>query len=189
MGVHPVAPARTWQPPLSQAGAGPSLLPFHFKRTAPRLGSDRAATAAQPCPGQEQPGEVRLREGVRVSSANGMQGRALSRDGEPWEEPRCPLKLVLVLVQQVAGDTLVLLPPFTPHPRPREVGARAAPLHTRFIDPFVQNCFSRFILQTHTRPRGGQGGQRGPHNQGAPGCCSPTPSHLRWGLGEVAVVG
>lgn len=38
MGMLPMAPTRAWQPPLSQAGAGLSLLPFHFKRAAPRLG-------------------------------------------------------------------------------------------------------------------------------------------------------
>ena len=52
-----------------------------------------------------------------------------------------------------------------------------------FIYPFVQNRFFPALFYKATPgPWGGQGGERGPCNQGAPGR-SPTLSHLCWGLG------
>lgn len=93
----------------------------------------------------------------------------------------CPPKLVLV--QEVGGDTLASCHPSPPIPGQErwEPGLRLYTL--ALLTPLYKTAFPALFYKPTTHPRGGQGGQRGPHNQGAPGCCSPTPSHLRWGLG------
>lgn len=157
------------------------------------LYSDRAVTAARPCPGRCPASGPRTRAArgdgpqgrmharVRVSSAN---GRVLPRDGEHGEvgsRSGCPPKLVLV--QEVGGDTLASCHPSPPIPGQErwEPGLRLYTL--ALLTPLYKTAFPALFYKPTTHPRGGQGGQRGPHNQGAPGCCSPTPSHLRWGLG------
>lgn len=110
---------------------------------------------------------------VKIGCGGGM----LPRDREPWVRSRrgCPPNVVLV--QQVGRETLASHHPPPHHPRPTEMGARTAPLHTRFIDPFVQNCFSHFILQTHHPPSGRAGGAEGTPQPGRH-LAAAHPPHL-----------